>query len=220
MRKLPFLHKISVGFLVFLLTLHLSASPSQAQASLQSLWNQLIGSPPPVPVRRGGSRGAYFCRIAPEPEGKVWSDRPTLVWKGSVARVQLVTEDLTTELWSKNITADQIASTAIESENQAYRVTAAPASALQPGKAYRWQVYQSLAEEPFTIPFQIMSVAEHSRVQASLQGNESDILQRAKVFARLQLWSDFWYEVLAIEQPSVEVTQLIEQTFVYTCPDP
>jgi hypothetical protein len=141
-------------------------------------------------------------------------------WKGSVARVQLVTDDLTTELWSKDITADQIASTAIESKYQAYKVTAYPASALQPGQVYRWQVYQSLAEEPFTIPFQIMSVKEHNQVQIGLQGNESDVLHRAKVFAKLQLWSDFWYEVLAIEQPSVEVTQLIEETFINQCPDP
>jgi hypothetical protein len=119
MRKFSVLYQISLGFLVFLLTLNSSASPSQA-FSLQSLWEKLIESPPPVAVRRGGSRGEYFCPIAPEPGSKVWSDRPTLVWKGSVAQVQLVAADQTTQLWSQDITADQIASTAIESKNQAY----------------------------------------------------------------------------------------------------
>jgi hypothetical protein len=218
MRYSSIARKSSVVFLLSILTLNLSASPSQA--SFQSFWDRVISSPPPVPVRRGGSRGGYFCRIAPDRGGKVWGDRPTLVWKGSVARVELVTDDLATTLWSKDITADQIASAAVESEYQAYRVTAAPNSPLQPGQTYRWQIYQSLVEEPFTIPFQIMLVEEHRRVQADLQMGDAAILQRANVFAKLQLWSDFWYEVLASEQPSVEVTQMVEATFVHLCPDP
>jgi hypothetical protein len=210
--------KFSAAFLLSILTLNLFASPSQA--SFQSFWDRVVSSPPPVPVRRGGSRGDYFCRIAPERGGKVWSDRPTLVWKGSVARVELVTNDLATTLWSKDITADQIASAAVESEHQAYRVTAAPDSTLQLGQTYRWRIYQSLVEEPFTIPFQMMSVEEYRRVQADLQTGDKAVLQRANVFAKLQLWSDFWYEVLASEQPSVEVTQMVEAAFVHLCPDP
>jgi Domain of Unknown Function (DUF928) len=130
------------------------------------------------------------------------------------------TDDLTTKLWSQDITADQIASPAIESTYQAYRVTAVPDVALQPGQTYRWQIYPSIADDPFTVPFQIMSLEEHNQVQISLQKSEAGSLQRANVFAKSQLWSDFWFEVLAIEQPSAEVRQMVEATFVHLCPDP
>jgi hypothetical protein len=99
-------------------------------------------------------------------------------------------------------------------------VTAAPNSPLQPGQSYYWEIYQSLTKEPFTIPFQVMSAEERDPVEAKLQGGKASFLQRAKAFARLQLWSDFWSEILAIEQPSAEMTQLIEETFVDQCPDP
>jgi hypothetical protein len=214
MRHMQLICKFSAVLLLTLSVLNGAARP--AQASFQSLWTQIINSPPPAPVRRGGSRGGYFCPVAPERGSVVWSDRPTLVWKGSVARVELVTNDPETILWSKDITADQIESAAIESEYQTYRVTAD--AALRSGQAYRWRIYQSLVEEPFTIPFQTLSVEEKQRVVAELSTDTA--LQRANVFAKLQLWSDFWYEILTIEQPTTEVTQMIEAAFTHLCPDP
>jgi hypothetical protein len=111
MRHVQFICKFSPALLFTLSTLNpvllltlliLNGTAYPAQASFQALWSQIVNSPPPAPVRRGGSRGGYFCQIAPEREGAVWSDRPTLVWKGSVARVELVTDDLETTLWSKD----------------------------------------------------------------------------------------------------------------------
>jgi hypothetical protein len=213
MRYVQLICKFSAVLLLTLSTINGSGHP--AQASFQSLWAQIVNSPPPAPVRRGGSRGGYFCQVAPERGSAVWSDHPTLVWKGSVARVELVTDDLTTTLWNKDITADQIASAAIESEYQTYRVTAE--AALRSGQTYRWRIYQSLVEEPFTIPFQTLSVQKKQRVEAELPTDAT--LQRANIFAKLQLWSDFWYEVLTIEQPSTEVTQMVEVAFTQLCPN-
>jgi hypothetical protein len=212
MRYVSLTCKLSAVLLLTLSALNGSAHP--AKASFQSLWAQIVSSPPPAPVRRGGSRGSYFCPVAPERSSAVWSDRPTLVWQGSVARVELVTDDLAMTLWSKDITADQIASAAIESEYQTYRVTVDVP--VRSGQPYRWRIYQSLVEEPFTIPFQTLSVEEKQRVEVELTMDA--VLQRANVFAKLQLWSDFWYEILTIEQPSPEVTQMIEATFTHLCP--
>jgi Domain of Unknown Function (DUF928) len=214
MRHVQLICKFSAGLLLTLSILNGSAHP--AQASFQSLWAQIVNSPPPAPVRRGGSRGGYFCPVAPERGSAVWSDRPTLVWKGSVARVELVTNDLGTILWSKDIAVDQIASAAIESEYQTYRVTAD--AALQSGQAYRWRIYQSLVEEPFTVPFQMLSVEEKQRIAVDLSTGTA--LQRANIFAKLQLWSDFWYEMLTIDRPTTEVTQMVEAAFTHLCPDP
>jgi hypothetical protein len=201
----------------------LAEQPSQVLA-WGDWWSKLFDSPPPVAIRRGGSRGPYLCLIAPSRDQRVWSDRPTLVWRGRVERVELVTSDLEKTLWHQDVTQTNqiLAVSGAGAGQEAYWVTAQPEEALQPEQFYYWRLYQQSNPpiEPMAVPFQMLSKAEHERIQELLPVGEEKVLNRADAFAKLELWSDFWHEVLAIEQPMLEVQRMVDQTFSQLCPPP
>ncbi len=211
--------RLSAVSLISILIISLPSSPSQALT--WDFWNQLFKSPPPVPISRGGSRGPYFyfCQITPDRDGNVLGNRPTLVWKGTVKRVELINagEDI---LWIKDMTtATPLSSRIVDSGRETYQVTAN--TALEPGQLYRWRIYEtyyaSRVRDTFlTIPFQVISIQEREKLD--LPKSELASIERADIFAKANLWSDFWREVLSIDPPTAEVNRMVDNTFAQLCP--
>jgi hypothetical protein len=193
---------------VFALALILLAiSPRQALA--WDWWRRLFESPPPADVARGGSRGDSFCLIAPESRGVVLGDRPSLVWQGQVARIELL-DAKDKSIWEQAVAAvDPVPSKIAGMET--YQVTAD--RSLESGQTYRWRIHEG-ASEPFTIPFRVLPASE----RASLNLPSAPAMRRADALAAAHLWADFWREVLSIQPPTAELEDLTDNSFARLCP--
>lgn len=187
-----------------------------AQASFRQAWSDFWeGSgrrTPPAPYRRGGGRGPdELCLIAPFalPEvAMVWSDRPTFVWDGDVEKIAVRRANTDNEIWNA-------AATGLTHMTYTGEV-------LQPNITYQWLIFTSDSgnEPQRIISFQIIPSQERNLIAQQLpamQQDEAIAIERAYHFAQQELWSDFWREVLAVEQPSSKLSELIDQTVTAIC---
>ncbi|MBD2069532.1 hypothetical protein H6F93_18720 [Leptolyngbya sp. FACHB-671] len=189
---------------------------SPAQASFRQAWSDFWEGngrrTPPVPYGRGGGRDPHEpCPIAPFalPEvAMVWSDRPTFVWDGEVEKIAVRRANSDNEIW--NAAATGLTHVTYTGE------------ALQPNITYQWLIFTSdFGNQPQRIiSFQVIPSQERNLLAQQLpemQQDEAIAIERAYHFAQQELWSDFWREVLAVEQPSSKLSELIDQTVTAVC---
>lgn len=187
-----------------------------AQASFRQAWSDFWENDgrrtPPAPYRRGGGRGpGEPCPIAPFalPEAAmVWSDRPTFVWDGEIEKIAVRQANTDDEIWSAAVTG---------LTHMTYT-----GEALQLNVTYQWLIFTSDSgnDPQRIISFQIIPSQERDLIAQQLpamQQNEAIAIERAYYFAQQELWSDFWREVLAVEQPSSKLSELIDQTVTAVC---
>lgn len=187
-----------------------------AQASFQQTWAQFWSRfgrrMPPGPPTNGGGRGPDEpCPIAPlalPDTAIVWSNQPTFVWQGAVEKIAVKLPDREDELWSASVTGlNHVTYTG---------------EALQPNTTYQWVIFTpDYGDIPQRIiSFQIMASPEQAQLAQALpdvQPEETIALERAYHFAEQELWSDFWREIFTVEQPSSELSNLIDQTVTAIC---
>ncbi|NJR63590.1 MAG: DUF928 domain-containing protein [Cyanobacteria bacterium CRU_2_1] len=202
--------------------------------SWNEFWTNALNVDPPVPPENGGGRGDEACPIAPllpSEIATVWSDRPTFVWNGEIAKLEIRSRTDQSILWNASILG-------------LHTITYS-GEALQSGQQYEWLVYlPAPSGEPydtptFVIPFQVMTPTEQEKIATDLEQlneqlneqfaltatttemtTETLILHRANFFAKHQLWSDFWHEVFSVEDRSPALDRLIEETMTALCEAP
>lgn len=213
-------------------------SPVQAEG----WWSRMFTSQPPDPTLPAGGRpteqrsdsseptGGHpteqsFCAIAPietlptSVPPLVSSDRLLLVWLGELEAIELWQLGEEDPLWSKTITSDdQINQLQLESGETAFYITVEVE--LQPDKQYEWRVKEPLFT-PISIRFTVLSEEQQIAIQQDFPDTtvitEAEAIDRADYFAHQQLWSEFWREVLAIEQPSNQLKQAIDEAVNWLC---
>ncbi|MEL7035364.1 MAG: hypothetical protein AAFO04_07065 [Cyanobacteria bacterium J06592_8] len=180
-------------------------------------WRDSFNDNEPPEWGDGGSRGGPFCALTPFDETTdvvVWSTRPTIIWQGGLARVELYPHNRDELLWSENLNPGE----------QQVQYTGEP---LQPGQSYDIMFYESVDDAfPFPsvqITFKVMAVEPRQQVTQELEelttqlqseGASEEIiaLARFNYFAEKQLWSDALTEAFSVENPSPELQQLREET--------
>lgn len=201
----------------------LSTQNTSAQATLvnqQMSWTVLFeDNPPPVPKKPGVQREpnisvnySHLCAIAPEPARPVWSDHPMFVWQANVGRIEV--QSLSGEqLWHQND---------IKAENH----VSYTGEALQLGASYRWVAFDPQNKPLFFVLFKVMDAQKHRVIENDLQKIEDGLkgasaeekaMQRAQFFAKKQLWSDFWREVLSVDNPSPALTEIVKTKTTELC---
>lgn len=216
----PILFRLRRVLLIPALSITLSLSgllvSLPAQASFQKTWTQFWSNfgrrTPPVPYGRGGGRSpGEPCPIAPlalPDTAIVWSDQPTFVWQGNVEKIAVRLANSENEIWNAAVTGlSHIKYTG---------------EALQPNTTYQWMIFTSDYEDvpQRIISFQVMALQERAQIAQTLpdvQKEEAIALERAYYFAEQKLWSDFWREIFTVEQPSSELSDLIDQTVTAIC---
>jgi hypothetical protein len=191
------------------------------QAAPWDTWRSWFNSAPPRP-RRGVPRGDTICLIAPLPTtetAKVWSDRPTFVLQGSVAKLEVWAEGAETAFWTQSITeAEQLADTIAATDKPTYAVTMD--KSLESGQNYQLRVYTPYSLRYNKIDLQVMSSQEQNAVNTSLEQINSTgeaAVQRADYFAEQNLWLDFWQTV--ISAPVSEAWRTVNSNTIATlCP--
>jgi hypothetical protein len=221
MRRSFKLHLTRLSIVVLVLVTLPHPANSSGLGWFQDAWRRIMDSPPPVSVSRGGSRGGYFCSIAPNMSNSqtfaILGDRPTLVWKGAIAKVELIDSEQQV-IWprpSETVTLTPLPSTILSDPGrETYQVTAG--ITLEPGQSYRWRITKEPFREPFTIPFRVLSVQEQANLQ--LPGNSAPPIERATALAKTHLWSDFWRDILVLQPMPPEVATLADNSFAQLCP--
>lgn len=179
-------------------------------------------NPPPVPPRVGGSRGPLLCAIAPQPittNSDVWSDRPLLVWRGTLSRIEIRQTGSNKVLWRQ---------TGIEGQNR----TLYAGEVLQPGQTYDWLLFDPFATENSSprqrVTFRVMDTKERDRIKTQLQNLEQELkakgtsaeeiaIQRAQYFAQKNLWSDVLQEAYSVQNPSAALAGIIQDLPTKLC---
>ncbi|MGF1536807.1 MAG: hypothetical protein ACFB4J_10045 [Elainellaceae cyanobacterium] len=230
------------------LVLSLPVREAIGQPSLEEWdsWDNIFSSDPPVPAQEGGDRGPAaiddeenapghiadggsrgnspasavgdLCLMAPLTSTEnievtqVWTDRPTLVWDGAVERVEL----------QRYESGEPIPWQATEAQGY---VTYDGDFLLLSGQIYAWLVYTVDADQPVKVPFVTLTAAQQLKIRQDLYQLEAEgdspedrAKRRADYFAERGLWSDFWAEVLSVENPSPEMASLIAEAPEQLCP--
>jgi len=194
--------------------------PTQISRTWQNFWQRTRSAEPPVPPDNGGSRGG-ICLLAPvQLPGvtPVWSDRPLFLWRGPVAKLDVVAADGTV-LWE---------TTTWESSNADVYTRVYDGPSLQPDTDYAWQVYPVDGTGPtFTIPFKLLTATDSQQVandlvafEATLDGEEVPDAERplayVNFFADQNLWADALRVAFTVAEPGDAVKQY-QQRVLDTC---
>ncbi len=179
-------------------------------------------NPPPTPPSSGGSRGPLLCAIAPQPittNTEVWSDRPLLVWRGKLSRIEIRPTGSNKVLWRQ---------TGIQGQNSALYA----GEALQPGQTYDWLLFDQFAEANSSpiqrVTFRVMDTKERDRIKMQLQKLEEELkakgasaeetaIRRAQFFAQKNLWSDVLQEAYSVQNPSAALAGIIQDLPTKLC---
>ncbi len=147
---------------------------------------------------------------------KLWTTQPSLVWSGGTAKaVGVRVTNSQTVLWQQATPA--IAATGVKR----LRYAGQP---LQPGQTYDllFLADPSSSQPQSWQPFQIMTPAERAPITADLKVLDAQLqarkakpetvaLERAKYFAKRDLWVNALQEVYGVEKPSAELKQVTQQ---------
>ncbi len=198
--------------------------PAEGGGSRGSLQERRIE--PPVPTDPGGSRGdspsaiaTDLCLIAPLTSvanlevTQTTISGPTLVWKGDVETVELRLQGAQSPLWQ----------TTGEQGHAIYNGT----PSIAPGQIYQWLIYSPETDQPpVEVPFVTLTSAQQAQINEELDAlaaaggsSEEKARRRADYFAAKGFWSDFWREVLLVENPSAELVTLISEAPEVLCPN-
>lgn len=200
-------------------------SPLPAHTSvvdtIRIAWGNLFKSQPPPP-KRGVGRGD-FCLIAPSSNQtiSVWRGYPTLVWHGSVERIELRSSD------NRQVLA-QLHNLNLADANEPIHQLTYAGKALQPGETYTWVITPRNLEALEPLKLQVMAIPARDQVAKDLKTLERSqklagatpetiAIRRADYFADRQLWSDFWQTILAVKKPSAALKTTLESTVAAMC---
>lgn len=201
-----------------------------AKAAFFEQWKSWFNSSPPP--RRRISRGDAFCPLGltagTSTINLLWGDRPTLIWQGDLAKMELWSKDGKEPLWIY-LAAEANPSQMIQIGGRTVYAVALPV-ALRPELTYEWRVYEQQDLEPMKINLQLLSASEHERITQELQQldqtlamtgvpAETAVIKRADYFASYDqpLWLNFWQELLSVPSPSAEISELVEATIEEIC---
>lgn len=201
-----------------------STQTTIAQTKSSSSWENIFKDyDPPVPPTTGGGRGSGLCAIAPQPITTnivVWSDRPLLVWRGTLSRIEIHPTGSKQVLWRQ---------AQIEKQNS---IRYAAEAALQPGQTYDWLLFEQFAEEKSSpvqrVTFRVMDAQERDHIKMQLQNLQEELkskgasaeetaIYRAQYFAQQNLWSDVLQEAYSVQNPSVALAGIIQDLPTKLC---
>lgn len=198
--------------------------PAQA-----SFWNSWFTSPPPDPPTPGGSRGPYFCAIAPySGEMMVQGDRPQFIWQGVADRVEVRRDGEDDAIWESPMSdADQVSWHGVEFDepllNSVIYAIAPPDLTLEPEHAYELWVFRS-PFAPEVVAFQTLSATQQDQIEEQVASfedvsslDDSEILERADYFAEQDLWSDFWNHIFRVQDPADALIDVLETELITIC---
>ena len=170
-----------------------------------------------------GSRGEV-CALTPRQPGEtgiieIWSDRPLFSWQGEVERIILLQNGNNNFFWSQAV-------------NKADRSIQYPGEALQPGGSYQGILLPVDANlPPIRIQFKVIAAKERQAIARELtqleatlkpQGATAEMiaLYQANYLASRQLGFDALQFALNVQNPSPELTQVIQTIPQRACPFP
>jgi len=171
--------------------------------------------------RKNGTRGSEeensLCLITPgklqseDRRGniKVWSNKPIFLWHGEMVGIEVRHLRSNELIWSQALEPN-INKISYQGEQ------------LQPGQVYFWRETVPLETFPTKVTFRMMEKEERDRITTELaelesrlkaaRASKSDIvLARVDYFAEQELWSDALGEIYSLENPSPELTRLMEK---------
>ncbi len=228
--------RLSVCFTISASFISLSSIPNvwAKNTNLQQRWRNIFtSSEPQRRGQEGGGKGNGFCAVAPyqlSAVENIFSERPIFTWTGNIVKAEIREKGNETVIWSQEISAENQVNfnfqTASSTPLKLSQV--AVEKALQPNQIYELKVFTRLPIDYHPILFKIMTPEERNNITQGLQNLQQEladknitgdaaILQRADYFARQQLWSEFWQEVLSIQSPSEKLKALINDTVNQLC---
>ena len=170
---------------------------------------------------RKGGKGS-ICLIAPrrlddpvsktEGSQKIWGTNPLFLWHiqgGNVRGIELFKKGSNEVIWSREVPEGK---TSVQYDGKP----------LKPGDSYEWRI---IANAPFrmkSIPaeFKVMEPQKRSSVANKLKQIEQQhkganaekiAMEKAKYFAKEQLWSDVVREIYTVKNPSAKLKQIMQQ---------
>ncbi|MEB3278650.1 MAG: hypothetical protein VKK42_06960 [Lyngbya sp.] len=180
-------------------------------------WKDSFFNNQPPESGDGGSRGGPLCPLSPFDRARgieVWNDRPTLIWRGQLARVELYPHNNDELLWSQDLTPG----------TQQVQYTGVP---LKPGQSYDLMLFETVSDTfPFPsmqVTFTVMEAQKRQQVTQALEelntelqknGASQETIARVRFnyLAENQLWSDALTEAFSVENPTDELQELREET--------
>ncbi|MEA5497568.1 hypothetical protein VB834_28460 [Limnoraphis robusta Tam1] len=228
--------RLSVCLTIFASFIGVSFIPNvlAENKNTEQRWRRLL--PSSEPQRRGqegGGKGESFCAVAPDKISEVeqvLNERPIFTWTGNIVKVEIREQGNGTVVWSRDISAkNQVNLNFQTASSTPFKLSqVAVEKPLKPNQIYELQVFTRMPTDYRPILFRIMTPEERNNITQGLQNlqqelaaknitGEAAILQRADYFARQQLWSEFWQEVLSIESPSEDLKALINDTVNQLC---
>ena len=170
-----------------------------------------------------GGRGP-MCLIVPQrlddpvykAEGsqEIWGMNPVFLWhlkSGNVRGIELFNKGSNEVIWSREIPEGK---TSVVYDGKP----------LKPGNSYEWRI---IANAPFrmkSIPaeFEVMEPQKRSSIAIGLKQKEQQLrkeganaekiaMEKAKYFAKEQLWSDVVREIYTVKNPSAKLKQIMQQ---------
>ncbi|KKD35675.1 MAG: hypothetical protein WAN66_00675 [Limnoraphis robusta] len=180
-------------------------------------WREAFFNNEPPESQDGGSRGPALCPLTPVDEGtgtEVLSDRPTLIWQGQLARVELYADNGEQPIWSQDL-------------SQGDQKVQYSGEALKPGQTYYLMMFETVSDT-FPLPsvqvtFTVIDGEKRQQVSQDLeqlnrelkQQNVSEevmALARFNYLAKNKLWSDALTEAFSVQNPSSDLQELLQKT--------
>ena len=193
-------------------------NPAPFETAGGSRWRDAFRNNQPPESGDGGSRGGPLCPLTPLDAAtgvQVFSDRPTLAWRGQLVRVELYVHNTDRVIWSQDLGA----------EAQKVSYTGEP---LKPGLTYDLMLYET-QPDAFPLPSKMVTftvvgdgemrreVAEKlEKLQAELEGQgaspEEIAFGRFNYLVEKRLWSDALAEAFSVENPADELREFRQKT--------
>ncbi|MEB3278651.1 MAG: hypothetical protein VKK42_06965 [Lyngbya sp.] len=192
-------------------------NPPPFEASGGGRWSDSFFNNQPPESGDGGSRGGPLCPLSPIDYAtgiEVWSDRPTFIWRGELARIELYPHNNDELLWSEDLTPG----------TQQVQYTGVP---LKPGQTYDLMLFETVSDRlalpSIEVTFTVMNGEKRQQVTQKLEQLNTELQQqnaseemiafvRFNYFAENQLWSDALTEAFSVENPTEELQKLREET--------
>jgi len=160
------------------------------------------------------SRGE-LCLLTPARPGQetvVWHQNPVFVWRGAIAKMEVVDSTTNAAIWEHEPMPEQVS-------------VAYAGETLQPGRSYLWRVYDS-AESTSPIvfpPFTVMSSARRRLIANGLSVAESRVEKESAAIARTEylaqrgLPADALQSLFLIESTDEELIEARQETVERLC---
>ncbi len=174
------------------------------------------------PENRLITRGDEVCPISPGNLGEqvIWSDRPLFIWQGNIPQSEITLYSPTTNY---NYERDeQLVWNEIVPPNT--QTIAYTGEQLQPGFSYDWQFVS--ADKIYRPTFILMEQPAREAIANELTALENKLpdatteeiaIAKADFFIQKQLWSDALQQLYSVANPSVDLTDKINDIEQYLC---